>query len=267
MKKHVTHRKVASMLALTVFALAAVVVAGSGSAAGNASSAQYQYGAPVNTAAPTVSGAPEVGQTLTANDGTWTSTTPVTYSLQWVSCDAQGANCAAIAGATAQTYVVKATDVGRRIAVSVTAKNTNGSTTAQSAATAPAAYPSGKSIQASTVALPDRLVVDKVEYSANPIRSRLTPTQMRVHVSDAHGNSVAGSLVYVVGIPYSRIGVMPEVQTDSAGWATLSLRPDRFFPRTGYLVLFVRARVSGQDALGGTSTRRLVQVTIAAPSS
>ena len=51
------------------------------------------------------------------------------------------------------------------------------------------------------------------------------------------------------------------------GWATVSLQPAQFFPRKGYLVLFVRARVEGQDLLAGTSTRRLVQVTIAPPRS
>jgi hypothetical protein len=59
---------------------------------------------------------------------------------------------------------------------------------------------------------------------------------------------------------------MPEVTTDATGWATLSITAGQKFPRTGFLVLFVRARVPGQDALGGTSTRRLVQVTIGAPT-
>jgi len=72
--------------------------------------------------------------------------------------------------------------------------------------------------------------------------------------------------VFVQGLPYSRVATMPEVRTDGNGWATLALQPGQFFPRKGYVVLFVRARVDGQDPLGGTSTRRLVQVTIAAPN-
>jgi hypothetical protein len=52
------------------------------------------------------------------------------------------------------------------------------------------------------------------------------------------------------------------VRTDANGWATVQLQAGQFFPRKGYVVLFVRARVDGQDVLGGTSTRRLVQVTV-----
>ncbi len=89
---------------------------------------------------------------------------------------------------------------------------------------------------------------------------------MKIHVSDSHQNSVQNALVFLQGVPYSRIGNVPEVRTDATGWATVQLQPAQFFPRTGYLVLFVRARVDGQDMLGGTSTRRLVQVTIAAPN-
>jgi hypothetical protein len=123
-----------------------------------------------------------------------------------------------------------------------------------------------KTIVAANVALPNRLVIDSVAYSQSPIRSRTQPTQMRAHVVDASGRAVQNALVYAIGVPYSRIKAVPEVRTDTTGWATMSLVPGQFFPRTGYLVLFVRARVEGQDLLGGTSTRRLVQVTIAAPS-
>jgi hypothetical protein len=253
---------------LAVIALVAGAVAvTSGRAAGTSSAAEYQYGAPANTAAPTVTGSPQVGQTLTAANGTWTSDSTITYTYQWTSCDAQGNACANIAGATAATYVVKSSDNLHSLRVAVSAKNANGTTTAQSAQTAVVGQAVNKVIQAAAVVLPNRLIVDKVQYSANPIHSRSTPTQMKVHVADSNGNAVQGSLVYAIGVPYSRIAVMPEVQTDATGWATLSITPGKAFPRTGYLTLFVRARVTGQDLLGGTSTRRLVQVTIGAPTS
>jgi hypothetical protein len=253
---------------LAVFAVvAAAMVATGGRAAGTTSAAQYEYGVPVNTAAPAISGTAEVGQTLTTTNGTWNGATPMTFAVKWTSCDANGAACVDIAGATSTTYKVQTSDSGRRLRSLVTATNSSGSGQASSAPTAAVAQPKSKVLQAADVKLPDRLIVDKVTYSANPIRSRTTPTQMRVHVADSFGNSVQGSSVYVIGIPYSRIGVMPEVSTDATGWATLSITAGQKFPRTGYLVLFVRARVPGQDALGGTSTRRLVQVTIGAPSS
>jgi hypothetical protein len=253
---------------LAVFAVVAAAMAATGGrAAGTTSAAQYEYGVPVNTAAPAISGTAEVAQTLTTTNGTWNGATPMTFAVKWESCDANGAACVDIAGATSTTYKVQTSDIGRRLRSFVTATNSSGSGQASSAPTAPVAQPKNKVLQAADVKLPDRLIVDKVTYSANPIRSRTTPTQMRVHVADSFGNSVQGSSVYVIGIPYSRIGVMPEVSTDATGWATLSITVGQKFPRTGYLVLFVRARVPGQDALGGTSTRRLVQVTIGAPSS
>lgn len=255
------------VLLAAISAVAAAMVATKGEAAGTtASAAQYQYGAPVQTTAPAISGTAQVGNTLTTTNGTWSSTSPVTYAIKWMGCDAQGASCIEIAGATTSTYKVTTSDVGRTLRSFVYATNTAGTTQGSSAPTAVVTQPANKLIAAADVTLPDRLVIDKTTYSQNPIRSRTVPTQMRVHVADAFGNSVQGALVYVLGVPYSRVANMPEVATGSDGWATLSLSPAAQFPRTGYLVLFVRARVTNQDPLGGASTRRLVQVTIGAPS-
>src|SRR5205085_11434146 len=50
--------------------------------------------APVNTSPPTISGTAQVGQTLTANPGSCTSTPPITPSSLWPRRPAPGANCA-----------------------------------------------------------------------------------------------------------------------------------------------------------------------------
>jgi subtilisin family serine protease len=91
--------------------------------------------APANTAPPTVSGTPEEGQVLTASSGSW-SGSPAVYAYQWRRCDSAGANCVALAGATAQTYRVGSADIGSTLRVEVTASNPSGSATAGSAATA-----------------------------------------------------------------------------------------------------------------------------------
>ena len=93
-------------------------------------------GPPVNRTAPTISGTPTQGQTLTANPGTWDGTPPLTYGYQWRRCNAAGASCVDIGGATGTTYVLTATDVGSTIRVVVTLTNAAGSGNATSAQTA-----------------------------------------------------------------------------------------------------------------------------------
>jgi hypothetical protein len=91
--------------------------------------------APTSITAPAVSGTAQQGQTLTASNGTWGGS-PTGYAYQWQRCDASGANCADIAGATGSTYAVGSGDVGSTLRVSVTATNKFGSVAAPSAVTA-----------------------------------------------------------------------------------------------------------------------------------
>ncbi|OGV67545.1 MAG: hypothetical protein A3K18_28875 [Lentisphaerae bacterium RIFOXYA12_64_32] len=78
---------------------------------------------PVNTVVPTVSGTHQ----LTATTGTWNDAVDLapgalTYTYRWRCADSSGgANAADIADATAATYVVQATDVGKYVGVRVTA--------------------------------------------------------------------------------------------------------------------------------------------------
>ncbi len=91
---------------------------------------------PVNTVAPSISGTAEVGQVLTATPGTWTGSPAPTLSYQWQRCDAGGANCVAIAGATGTTYVLAQGDLGRTLRIAVTGTNASGNSTAASIQTA-----------------------------------------------------------------------------------------------------------------------------------
>jgi len=59
----------------------------------------------------------------------------MSYSYQWQRCNSSGASCAAIAGASAVSYLLGLQDVGSTMRVSVTASNAAGSATASSAAT------------------------------------------------------------------------------------------------------------------------------------
>jgi Ca2+-binding RTX toxin-like protein len=90
---------------------------------------------PTSTTAPLIKGALARGKTLTAVNGTWTGTTPMTFSYQWSRCALTSTSCTAIALATRATYVVAAADVNMRIRLQVTATNAAGTAQALSAIT------------------------------------------------------------------------------------------------------------------------------------
>ena len=91
--------------------------------------------APTAVSPPTITGTAQQAQTLTATAGTWTAP-DATFGYQWQRCDAAGANCVDVPGATTQTYAVTAADVGTTLHVLVTASNRFGSAPAPSAQTA-----------------------------------------------------------------------------------------------------------------------------------
>jgi hypothetical protein len=78
---------------------------------------------PSNTAAPKLSGRAVNGQTLTVSNGSWTGVEPITYTYKWLRCNN---NCVTIAGATAGSYTLTASDVNATIQAIVVAKDSNG---------------------------------------------------------------------------------------------------------------------------------------------
>src|SRR5436309_3383003 len=82
--------------------------------------------APVNTAKPTISGTPRVGEELSASNGTW-SGGATSFTYQWQRCSSS-TTCSNVDGATARTYGVRSADVGDTLRVAVTAHNASGST-------------------------------------------------------------------------------------------------------------------------------------------
>jgi chitodextrinase len=91
---------------------------------------------PANSSPPTITGTPTQGETLTADPGTWSGTTPITYAYQWRRCDPSGGSCSDIPEATGNTYVLTGEDVDNTIRVAVTAANVVASSSAESDATA-----------------------------------------------------------------------------------------------------------------------------------
>ena len=222
---------------------------------------------PVNRQPPTITGTPQVGQTLTAQEGRWTGSEPITFAYQWQRCNAQGAACANIPGATAKTYVVTPTDLGDRLRVRVTATNRAGSAAAVSGPTAVVTGaqppPAGTAIPVAAVNPPERLLIQQTVFSPNRIRSLTQRTIVRVRVTTTRGVPVRGALVFLRSTPIVTT-TPPEQATGPNGIATFTIVPEqdlRFFFRPGYnLQFFIRARKPGENPLAGVSTRRLVQV-------
>jgi hypothetical protein len=255
--------------------LAAVAVAG-------VAGAQQPSNPPTVRETPTIEGEAREGRTLTATRGEWGGS-PTRFAYQWRRCRSDGTNCSNIGGATAATYTVRNADVDNTLRVRVTATNDAGSATSVSRPTPvvvassnplPPGSPAGAvrlpggltSVPASSVALPNRLVISQVQFDPTVIRSR-APFIGRFRVTDTRGFVVRDALVYVLGVPYSRIGQAPEQATNMEGWAQIQLAPTARLPlRNGYyIVMFVRARKQGDNLLAGVSSRRLVQVRVARP--
>src|SRR5207237_3898602 len=89
---------------------------------------------PKSTSPPTISGTPQVGQTLTAGNGSW-SGKPTRYLYQWRRCDSSGNNCNPISAATSSTYTATSNDLGNALKATVTASNSGGTASAGSAPT------------------------------------------------------------------------------------------------------------------------------------
>jgi hypothetical protein len=254
---------------------------GQQTAASNATAAvtPLASGPPRDMREPAIAGGTVQGQTLTATSGTWAGAKPITFSYQWVRCGADGgrpdgSNCPAIPGATTTKYTLAAADVGNRLRVRVTGRNASGVQTVASNATARIAggeptlpagavkLPNGRySIPVTSVSLPVRLVIDGVSFRPNPVRTRRTTLELRVHVVDTRGFIVRNAMIFGRSTP-GLTSPAGEQRTAMDGWAVLRMVPKASFPlRTGYNVqFFVRARKPGGSLLAGVSTRRLVQV-------
>jgi hypothetical protein len=229
--------------------------------------------APQNISPPTITGTPKEGFKLVGHRGQW-SGSPTDYNDFWVRCDQDGGSCANISGANNKNgYILKSVDVGNTIRFRVQAKNADGSTTDTSVPTAVitvATTPpppvsngcakNGGTVPVAGVTPPARLNIDQTQVSPSTITYGTRSITGRFHVS-ACGGSVEGALVYVTAVPYGMFANANEQATGSDGWATLQFNALSGYPvssKQAIIVMFVRARKSGENLLGGISTRRLV---------
>jgi hypothetical protein len=95
---------------------------------------------PALEAAPSISGSDKQGQTLSASDGEW-SNSPTAFKPQWTICNTSGSGCTAISGASASSYVLPSSAVGKTIRLQVTASNASGSSSPAFSTPKPQASP------------------------------------------------------------------------------------------------------------------------------
>jgi hypothetical protein len=230
---------------------------------------------PKNTAAPSIAGTAQEGQTLTGNRGNWDGSEPIDYALNWQRCDQNGGSCASISGASASTYTLTSADVNNRVRLRVIASNAAGRTTAYSQPTGVVAskgpslppgaikLPDGKiSIPVSSVSLPERLNIAQLDFSPNPLRSRNDTITARFRIYDTRGYVVRDALVFVIPLPYGWTTQPGETTTGTDGWAQVQMRATSQMPRNAAVVMFVRARKPGDNVLTGVTSRRLVQMLV-----
>jgi hypothetical protein len=171
--------------------------------------------APLSTTPPSIGeAAPQAGETVTGQPGTWAGPThagPISYAYRWQSCDPAGASCRSIPGAQGVGYTASAADVGHSLRLLVSASNADGASTLASAPSGvvtgiaslggPAVAevlgaPNGRgaSQQAQVRIREGHLVVRRYDRRALTLHGAL---------SDVQGNPIAGARLDVLGGPAS----------------------------------------------------------------
>jgi hypothetical protein len=258
--KRVRNRK---MLPLAAGAALLVLAATAAVADEGAAVAQAPPG---NESPPTISGTPQEGSTLTANEGRWTGQ-PTSFAFSWRRCNRSGGSCSEISGATRRSYMVQSVDVGDTLRVRVTARNQDGSTNATSVPTAvvtegqrpPRGCDANAPLQVQNLSAPERLNISAGSISPPVVLRSTQSVTVRFQVT-CKGKPVQGALLYAAPVPFNqfRTGEQP---TGTDGTAAITMSRLAGFPaarRQQLLVVFARARKPGENLLGGISTRRLV---------
>jgi hypothetical protein len=184
--------------------------------------------APVNTAVPTISGTANTGQTLTAGTGSWTES-PTGYAYQWQRCDKSGASCAPIEGAIAQSYVIRAADLGSTLRAAVTASNSAGpSTPASSAPTAVVEQNAATFGKTSVGASSDVYAANRKRVSryALTVEGTVSKLSMYLAPTSTAGQQVLEGLIYAdsSGSPGALLATSTQLtfkSTNTAGWYDL----------------------------------------------
>jgi hypothetical protein len=106
---------------------------------GAAGAAEATAAGPVASTGPTVIGSAAAGKLLTGLSGTWAGFGQIAYRFRWYRCNAAGASCRSVSGATSPTFKLGDRDVGQTVGLAVAATDKTGTGTAYSSLVGPIA--------------------------------------------------------------------------------------------------------------------------------
>lgn len=201
-----------------------------------------------NVTAPTISGSTTTGQTLTASNGTW-STTPDSYSYQWKRAGS------AISGATAATYVLQVADEGQAITVTVTAsKSGYTSGTATSASVTPSSGSGGTLTNTVLPAISGTASMGQTLTTSNGTWSA-TPDSYTYQWKRA-GSAISGATSSTYGVQAADVGqaVTVTVTAIKATYTSGVATSASVTPTAGTLTNSTAPTITGTATVGQTLT-------------
>ncbi len=195
--------------------------------------------APSSSTAPALSSeSAQEGRTINTTNGTWTNT-PTSYTYQWQECDASGANCAAIPGATDASFLPSEQYVGRRLIATVRASNSKGSNSASS--------------------LPSDAVLPAAPQNTTPPTVSGSPFEEGVPLSANNGTWTGSPTSYAYQWQYCET---VENQCGDLAGATSST----YTPTAADVGRYIRVRVIAKNAGGETGSTSHITAAISAPT-
>jgi len=175
--------------------------------------------APQGAAVPQVTpGAPAVGATLSATPGAWSAPAgagAISYGYAWLSCDASGAGCVPLAGASEPSLTVGEAQAGRTLRVKVTASDRDGLSSAESE---PTALVSGARGAANGVGATDGARLLLAGPGSFTRAYATSAVELSGRLLSPAGAPIAGAVIDVLSyVPGGRSGVLGQVVTGADG--------------------------------------------------
>ena len=185
---------------------------------------------PTNTALPSITGLLQDGGLLSALSGSWSGSEPLSYGYQWLLCDASGASCKEVFGATGTTLGLLTGMIGGTARLVVTATNSAGSTSATSEPTdlIKALLPSNISLPTIAGLLEDGATVSGAKGAWSGSEPSFSYQWLLCNSAGASCKEASGSTGTTLGLSTSEIGSTVRLlvkATNSAGSTSATSEP------------------------------------------